>query len=142
MPSALRNTLALLVGMAAGFTVVFVIESIGHQVYPPPADLDFSDPAAIREFVRTLPLGAFLFVLAAWVAGAFGGAWVAAAMANTRRMTFAGIVGALVLAASVANLLMIPHPLWFSVAALIAVPAAAVAGGRLATSAAARRVTA
>jgi hypothetical protein len=38
---------------------------------------------------------------------------------------FAAIIGALVLVAALANVMMIPHPAWFVIALFLVVPAAA-----------------
>ena len=117
----LRYVLAYLAGaLVAGF-VVAGIEALGHAVYPPPAGLDPSDLEQLKAMVATLPVGAFLFVLSAWAAGAYAGGLVAARIAPARRGVLAAAVGALVLAAVVANLTMIPHPLWFSVVGIVTV---------------------
>ncbi len=138
MPPILRRILAVLAGMVTGFVLVALVESAGHTIYPPPKDLDFTDPAALNAYVRSIPLGALLFVLLAWVVGTFGGAWVAARLAGPQPMLHAGIIGALLLAASVANLIAIPHPVWFSVSAVVLVPLSAWRAGRLAADSAGR----
>lgn len=138
MPPILRRILAVLAGMVTGFVLVALVESAGHTVYPPPKDIDFTDPAALNAYVRSIPLGALLFVLLAWVVGTFGGAWVAARLAGRQPMLHAGIIGALLLAASVANLIAIPHPVWFSVSAVVLVPLSAWRAGRLAADSAGR----
>ncbi|MGH9371321.1 MAG: hypothetical protein ACRD15_07315, partial [Vicinamibacterales bacterium] len=69
-----------------------------------------TDPTAIRAHVAQLPLGAFLFVLGAWSLGSFLGAWLAARLAPRKQLAHGLIVGAPFLAASVANLVMLPHP--------------------------------
>lgn len=138
MPTALRNTLAVLAGIVTAFLVVMLVEMLGHRLFPVPAGLDFNDKAAMAAFVRTLPVGALLCVLLAWVSGSFSGAWLAARLAVSRRPLLSGVVGLFVLAASITNLMMLPHPLWFSITAVIAVPAAAWLAGRLASAGAAR----
>ena len=129
----LRYALAFLAGaMVAGF-VVAGFEALGHAVYPPPEGLDPGDIEQIKAAVAAMPVGALLFVLFAWVAGAYAGGLVAALLAPGRRGVMAAIVGALVLAAVVANLAMIPHPLWFAAVAIVAVLAStslAVLAGR------------
>lgn len=129
----LRYLLALLAGaIVAGF-VVAGFEALGHSVYPPPQGLDPGDIEQIKAAVAAMPVGALLFVLFAWVAGAYAGGLVAARLAPGRRGILAAFVGALVLAAVVANLAMIPHPLWFAALGIVAVMAStsvAVMAGR------------
>ena len=63
---------------------------------------------------------------------AFFGTFVATWLGGAPALINAIVVGSLVFAATVANLLMIPHPLWFSVAALVGIPVSAFFGGKLA----------
>lgn len=121
----LRNVLAAVAGIVTAFVLVMLIEKVGHLIYPPPADLDFSDPQAVRPYIATLPFLALLFPMIAWVIGAFSGTVVACKIGTADPLAFAGIVGGLVLAATIANLIVIPHPLWFSVVSLIAIAAGA-----------------
>jgi len=92
----------------------------------------------MRAYMEALPVGAYLFVLASWVVAKFCGGVVSSLVAGTRPVLFSAIVGAVVLAATLANLLMLPHPVWVSVAGVAGVVAAAVAAGK-AMSALARR---
>ena len=75
--------------------------------------------------MRTMPAGAFLFVLASYAIGTFGGAWLAAWIARRAPLLHGMIVTLLLLLASIANLILIPaHPTWFAIANLILVPVA------------------
>lgn len=127
----LRFIVAGLIGVVVAFASVAGIEALGHAVYPPPADLDFSNANQVRAFMDALPLGALLLVLGSWISGTFLGGLVAALIARSRPYLFAGIVGAFVLAATIANLLLIPHPLWLTLLALAAIPLAAFLAGAL-----------
>ncbi|MEM8816154.1 MAG: hypothetical protein AAFX56_17765 [Pseudomonadota bacterium] len=127
----LTKVVAVLAGIVAAFAAIAIIQSIGHAVIPPPADLDVSDIEAFREWMATLPVAAFLFVLAAYYGGAFLGSFVAGWIAGLRSLIYPAIVGGLVLAGTIANLMTIPHPLWFSLLALIGIPVCAYFGGRL-----------
>lgn len=121
----IRNIAAVLAGVVTAFVLILVVEKLGHLIYPPPADLDFSDPEAIRPYMATLPFVALLFPMIAWVVGAFAGSLLASKIGTANPLLFAGIVGGLVLAATIANLIMIPHPVWFSIVSLIAIAASA-----------------
>lgn len=130
-----RNIAAVVAGIATAFVLILLIEKVGHILYPPPVDLDFSDPDAMRPYIATLPFLALLFPMFAWVFGVFAGTVVACKVGTLNPLIFAAIVGGLVLAGTIANLIMIPHPLWFSIVSLIAIAASAwfavrVAAGR------------
>ncbi len=64
-------------------------------------------------------------MLAAYVAGTVVGGFVGIAIARRHAMRFAALAGGLVLLASIANFVAVPHPTWFVVATLIDVPLAA-----------------
>ncbi len=59
----IRDILAALAGIAIAVLIVFVATELNHTVYPPPPDLDFSDPDALRPYIATLPIGAFLLLM-------------------------------------------------------------------------------
>jgi hypothetical protein len=129
--STMRTGLAGVAGAFSAFVVVAIVEGIGHAIYAPATLPDMSDSEAVATFVRALPLGAFLFVLAAYLAATIVGGVVAAVMARRHAMWLAVIVGGLILLASVINFVAIPHPIWFMAATLVGVPLAAWLTGRL-----------
>ncbi len=127
----LRLSLALIAGVLAAFVTIALIETVGHTVFPAPADLDYGNPAALKAYVDALPLAAKLFVLAAWLFGTADGVLVACLINRSRFLLCAGIIGSLVLLATSANLFMIPHPAWLAVAGLIGIPITALLTARL-----------
>lgn len=130
MHPALRLVLALVAGIAAALFTIMLIETVGHRLYPPPA-LDYSDTGALRAYVDALPLGAKLMVLSAWLAGTIDGVFVAGLVNRARYGLCAAVIGALVLAATLANLAMIPHPLWMAAAGVLGIPLCAWMTARL-----------
>ncbi len=138
MPRVVRSILAFTGGIVTAFALVVAVEELGARIYPPPPGLALSTPEQVRNHVLELPTGALLFVLAAWVLATFAGALVAARIGRARSWVFATLIGAAVLGAAIANLLAIPHPLWFWVAALILVPLAAAAAAWLTSAKRAR----
>jgi hypothetical protein len=116
-----RNIGAGIVGIFLAVGLVWAIESIGHLVYPPPADLDFANAEAMREYTDTVPIGALLFVAAAWFVGTLAGTFAACRIGTASPLVFVLVVGGLMLAATITNLMMIPHPLWFSALGIVVV---------------------
>jgi hypothetical protein len=131
MNPKIRLALALVGGMAAAFITLALIETIGHTVYPAPVNLDYANPDALKAYVDALPLGAKLFVLAAWLVGTLDGVLVAGLINRARFGLCAAVIGAVVLAATLANLWMIPHPLWLALAGIIGIPLCAFGMARL-----------
>ncbi len=116
-----RNIVAGVVGVTVASVLVWVVQKIGHTVYPPPTDLNLADAEALKDYVASLPVGALLFVAAAWFVGATAGTCAACAIGTAKPMYLAVVVGGFVFIAASANLVMIPHPIWFSVLGLVGV---------------------
>ena len=129
-----KNIVAGLAGIIVAGLLVWLVEMLGHAVYPPPTDLNFSDADAMRAYIDTLPVAALLFVAAAWFIGTLGGTVVACKLGDAKPMIYAIIVGGLMLIATAMNLFMIPHPVWFSVLGVAAIVAAAWLGMTLGSS--------
>jgi hypothetical protein len=116
-----RSLLGVLAGAVVAVVVIMVIEGIGMWLYPLPAGVDPTDPAALAAAIPSLPLGAFLLVLAAWLLGAASGAAVALRVAKGAARWPGLAVGSLVLAGAAYNLATIPHPTWFVGVAVVGI---------------------
>lgn len=132
MTPAVRGGFGIVAGLLVAFVTAAAVESLGHVAYPPASAPDFSNPEQLRRFMDALPLGALAFVFAAWFGGTFLGSLVAGTVGSTAPRLHAGMVGAVVLAATLATLLVIPHPTWFSIVALLGIIGAACGGGAVA----------
>jgi len=129
-----KKVAAAVLGIIAAGAIVAIVEALGHAVYPIPPDVDFDDPVQFGNYVQRLPIGAFLFVAGAWTLATLGGGLLACFIAKEKPFVYSGIVGGFVLVATVANLMMIPHPLWFSISALIAIAVTTYITGVIASS--------
>lgn len=126
----LRTVLGVVIGVVSGFVTIYVIEQIGHQIWPVATELDLKDKAAAATFLAGMPLGALLTVVTAWILGAYTAAVVGLMIADRRRV--AGIIpAAMIFAATVLVLFMLPHPLWMAVGGLGGIVAAAWLADRL-----------
>ncbi len=127
-----RNIGAGVAGVLVAFALVWLVEAIGHAIYPPPDELDFGNTDVMRAYIDTLPLGALLTVAIAWFAGSCGGTFAACKLGSARPLVYALIVGGLMLAGAIFNLVVIPHPHWFSALGIVGILAGAWLGMRLA----------
>lgn len=124
--SMIRNLLAVIAGIASFVLLIMAVQWLGHQVYTPP-ELNPDKPDQIRAYLATMPVGAILFVGASYMLGAFGGTLLSGLIGTLKASYFGGIIGGLVLAFTISNLLVLPHPLWFNIAAPIAIVLASYA---------------
>ena len=121
----LRDAAAAVAGLVVAIVLIAAVQFVGHSIYPPPAGLDQHDPEAMQDYVSTLPVLALLFPMFAYFIGTFCGTLLACTIGTARPVIFAFIVGLLILAFTIANLISIPHPLWFSVIAVVGIIASA-----------------
>jgi len=135
-----RNLGAIVIGVITAFGTVMLVDKIGHMVYPPPPGLDFTNPDAIRPYLATLPIPAFLFILASSVVAAFVGTFIACCIGTANPRIFGAAVGGIVFAASVANFIAIPHPLWLSLATLSGIILSTLFAMRLAAATTGREI--
>lgn len=131
MHPLLRTFLAIVVGCLSAFALIAVIEMVGHALFPVPGRVDMSTRETMLVPAQ-IPLPALLSVLVAWSVATFVGGLIAALIAPSKPRVYAGLVGAVVLLGAIANMLMLPHPAWFAIAAVLGIVAAAWAAGALA----------
>lgn len=122
MPALLRTTVALLVGVVVTFLTISAVEQLGHLLYRAPTGLDWQDSSAVSAYLKQLPIGALLLVLAGWLFGIFTGLTAATLMAGKCRGRFALTIGALVFLGAIANFYLLPHPMWLIVLSLCLIP--------------------
>ncbi len=123
-----RNIAAGVAGVVIAMLLVWLVQTVGHAVYPPPADLDVNDLEAMRAYVGTLPIGALLFVIGSYFVGTAVGTCAACAIGTMLPRVFAMFVACVMLIATAMNVAMIPHPVWFIVLAVVAIVVAAWLG--------------
>ncbi len=114
----LRTILGIVAGAVLAVVVVMVLEGVSAYVFPPPAGLNPADPEDLKRIVEAAPLAAKAWVVFAWFAAVVAGGWLARRLS---RKAWAGwVIAGLILVGGIANILMIPHPLWMQIAAVAA----------------------
>jgi hypothetical protein len=124
-----RTMLGVLVGAVAGVAAILAIALVGHFIFPISADVNLADRQAVGALIEGLPLGAQAFTVASWFGGALAGGLVAGLIARSRPAAWTA--GAIVALVSILNILMVPHPEWMQVAAVIAPALGALIAGHV-----------
>lgn len=136
-----RFIFALAIGIVVFALTVAGIEAIGHAVYPKPPEFAEIDvrmreamvsrdqvalgrsqrdlAQALAAYVQVAPVGAFVFVVVAWISGAVVGGGVAAVITPWRRRTAAMFVGIADVAAIMLVSSLIPGPGWMPVVGIV-----------------------
>jgi predicted MFS family arabinose efflux permease len=129
--SIFRRVGSVLFGLVVGTVVIMAVESLGQRLFPPPPNMDLKDLANLVATMSRVQPGALVMVLVGWALGSFAGGWAAARMAGRDEVRQALLVGAVLMAAGVANFFVIPHPVWMVVLGLAVYLPFAWMGGRL-----------
>lgn len=109
-----------IVGVFVGGLTVLLLEAAGHALF---GTADLNDLASVTPSM-------FASVLVAWIVASWFGATVATVWSKGRTVVPGLAVGIVLLAGSVSNFFIIPHPVWMIIAAVVLMPAAAYLGAR------------
>lgn len=97
-----RKIIAVLAGMFAAGFVVLAVEALAQQLIVPQRG----------GAPTTAMLG---FIALAWLLGSFAATFITQRIDRSRRPLPALLTGGILLGLALANLLALPHPLWFRV---------------------------
>jgi hypothetical protein len=126
MKAALRFVAGVFCGLLVAFVLVVAVELLSNVVHPLPADFGGTTEEMCRH-VERYPAWVLAIVVGLWAATALIGTWTARKVGN---LYSSASVGLLMLAAVILNISMLPYPLWFKIADLVAIPLAILAGAR------------
>lgn len=132
MNNIIRNILAVVAGIIGGSIINMGIIMISGSIIPPPAGADVTTAEGLKEAMPLFQPKHFLFPFLAHAVGTLSGAWLAALISGSHKMRFALAIGCFFLLGGIANVIMLPSPLWFTLVDLIGayIPMAYI-GGRL-----------
>ncbi len=132
----MRTLGGLIVGIIVAVAAVLAISWIGDLLFPASADSGLRDPEQVSTSFTAAPIGAQLFLVFAWLGGAFAGGIVARRISGRNGPIL--LIAALMLLAALPIISIVAMPAWLMVA-LIAAP---IIGGFLARHTATRATAA
>ena len=109
----MRTFLATLVGIITAVLVMFLLESLGHILLPLPEHL----AADINEIIKhpeLIPAPILISVLISHILGLFTGLMVASFI-DKETLYPLFLIGGFLFIGSIATVLALPHPLWFTI---------------------------
>ncbi len=121
-----KRILAVIIGLAIAIGLIALMEKISGKIYPAPARMDFLNPESVKEMMKGMPVGAYLFILFGYIIGSFAGGFVATLIAGKESARSAIIVGAVIFFGGLMNLISLPdQPMWFNITSqLLYIPCA------------------
>jgi hypothetical protein len=111
----LRNIGSLILGIVAGMIVNYTLITMGNMIIVTPLGGDISSPDGLKASMPLFEWQHFVFPFLAHALGTFVGAAIASHVAADNKIKFALTIGFFFLMGSVANMVLLPAPLWFSI---------------------------
>lgn len=119
MNPILKNILAVIAGIIAGGTLNMGIIMISSSVIPPPKGADLTTMESLKASMHLMEPKHFLLPFLAHALGTLAGALVTAAIVSKHKMKFALGISAWFMIGGIANIVMLPSPMWFTFLDLI-----------------------
>lgn len=110
----LRVLFAIVLGLVVGSVVNMALITVSGKVIAPPVGADVATMEGLKASMHLFEPKHFLFPFLAHALGTVAGAFVAALLAPNRSLVPPMVVGALFLAGGIANVIMLPSPMWFT----------------------------
>ncbi len=119
MNPILKNILAFIAGLVAGSAVNMGLIMISGSIIPPPEGADNTTMEGLKASMHLFQPKHFLFPFLAHALGTLVGALVTVLIAASHKMKLALGVTLYFLLGGIANVIMLPSPLWFTVVDLV-----------------------
>ena len=116
----MKPFLATIAGLITGGVMIWALELLGHQLFPPQIKVDPNDLEGLKQLMLNIPVESLVATVIAHIVGVFTGMCVAFVIEKEILIPLY-VVGGLFLMSTALNLTMIPHPTWFNVADLAGV---------------------
>ena len=114
MNPILRNVLAVIAGIILGAMLNMALIMSSGYIIPPPDGADLTTLEGLKAAMPLMEPKHFIMPFLAHALGTLLGAFVAAKLAANRYMILALLVGLVFLAGGIANVMMLPSPMWFN----------------------------
>lgn len=111
----LRILLAIVLGFLVGSAVNMGLIAAGGSLVPPPPGADLATMEGLRAAMPAFEARHFAFPFLAHALGTLVGAMLASLAAPRASRVPAAVVGGLFLLGGIANVILLPAPLWFCV---------------------------
>ena len=111
--------LPVVAGAVAGILLISGGEIMLHHYFPFPPLTDESNAQSVAAAMKQMPDMAFKLLLLNYIFASFTAGIIATLVAKRTKIIPALVVGIVLTLSAVYNLIMLPHPLWFTLANLM-----------------------
>jgi hypothetical protein len=114
MNPILKNILAVIAAIIIGMVVNMGLLMLIGNMIPPPEGVDVMDGESIKANIHLFEFKHFVGPFLAHALGTLVGAFIAAKFSANNHFKFAMGIGVFFLLGGLANIMMIPAPMWFN----------------------------
>lgn len=115
MHPGFKNVLGVFIGILVGMGVNIGLVTLGPILIPPPMDADLTTMEGLEASMHLMEPKHFLMPWLAHALGSFVGGLIAYLISGTNKMRSAYIVVFFFFLGGIANVTMLPSPLWFNI---------------------------
>lgn len=121
-------------GILTGLIIVSIGDAIAGTMFKVDPAINFQDKEAVKKMMESIPVTVMVIMLLFWLLSSFTAGIVAALIDREHSKRNSIICGCILLAGAIANLYLIPHPVWMTAIAVVGYVPAAYFGGRIISS--------
>src|SRR5438477_5774308 len=125
----LKKITSVIACLEAGMLLFSLLEMVNAYLHPTPAGMDMKNPEAMKGLMDAMSIGAKLLLLVNYAVASLAGAVVSTAI--SKQMSQPVMIGLLLTAGNIFNLVEISHPLWLAVASMLVFFPFAYIGGMI-----------
>ncbi len=120
MAKFLRILLSIVLGVVIGSLVNMALIMVSGKIIAPPPGADVTTMEGLKASLHLFEAKHFVFPFLAHALGTLAGAFVAGLTSPAKSAVPAYVVGAFFLLGGIANVVLLPSPVWFSAVDLLA----------------------
>lgn len=111
----MKNFIFIVLGVILGSITVYLIERVGHLIYPIPDNISPDDYFAIQEYVKNSPIESLLIIILGHSLGTCVAGFSTYFFLNKKRNP-ALISATILVFFTILNIVLVPfHPIWFEI---------------------------
>lgn len=114
-----RSVLSVIAGLITAVITFVIVEKVNDLLHPFPANFDFKNSEAVADYFGSQPLLYWMMVLLGYILGSLLCGFFIKYIKKEDKKKLPIIAGSILTLSAVSNFMLIPHPTWFIVLALI-----------------------
>ncbi len=127
----LRNIAGIIVGLIVASLFLAAILFVGWSIYPLPEQVEFLRPRTYEHLDRNIYPGTYIFEILSYIVSTFFGGMAVALVVKLAKPAYATLIGIIFFVLVLVKFILIPHPTWFNIVAVLPILPMGYFGGKL-----------